>query len=101
MTKRAGMSGGQMTSGGEERRCRLDLHWLTATAPNRTQMAGYADPHFLQTLDAHTSGMGYGNRGGLEGRSWWGLDWLTTVMLGKGAMSYGWVAQALALGAYS
>eukprot|EP00961_Rhodomonas_salina_P062542 839641-Rhodomonas_salina.1 len=31
----------------------------------------------------------------------WGLDWLNTVTPGRVAMSYGWVAQALAGGAYS
>ena len=47
----------------------MGLHGLAATGPTRTQNAGDADPHYVQTLDAHASGMGYGNLGGLGGRS--------------------------------
>eukprot|EP00961_Rhodomonas_salina_P043659 586683-Rhodomonas_salina.1 len=47
----------------------MGLHGLTATGPNRTQIAGDADPHYVQTLDAHASEMGYGNSGGLDGMS--------------------------------
>eukprot|EP00961_Rhodomonas_salina_P177365 2391717-Rhodomonas_salina.1 len=65
MIRRAGRLGGQMLTGGEEWRRWMGLHGLMATGPNRTQIAGYADPHYVQTLDAHTSEMGYGNSGGL------------------------------------
>eukprot|EP00961_Rhodomonas_salina_P117875 1586377-Rhodomonas_salina.1 len=37
---------------------------LTATGHNRTQIAGDADPHYVQTSDTHASEMGYGNSGG-------------------------------------
>eukprot|EP00961_Rhodomonas_salina_P194594 2627127-Rhodomonas_salina.1 len=40
----AGGLGGRMLTGREEHW--MGLHWLTATGPNRTQIAGDADPHY-------------------------------------------------------
>lgn len=42
------------------RRCSQELLGLTATGLTGTQMAGDADPHYVQTLDAHTSEGGPG-----------------------------------------
>lgn len=33
--------------------------------PDGVQMVGYADPHHIQTLDTHTSGIGYQRKDGL------------------------------------
>eukprot|EP00961_Rhodomonas_salina_P236988 3203268-Rhodomonas_salina.1 len=67
IARQAGELGWLMLTGGEERRHWMGLHWLTATGPYRTQTAGDADPHYVQTLDAYASEMGYGNSGGLDG----------------------------------